>query len=313
MSNNTKLSEVDKLLTKVNSILTALGKGPDAENSNYNILITNIIGVDLTQIKDEFEVQKYQINQKLAEVETFLNKKDELKPNNPRDVMEKTQLNIKIEDGLREVEQSLDLINRVLRAQKKNSKKYGDVSHKEQAKNLIEERYTLLKNKQEGIAVDEKKIADNKNTMERLEALLVERNQNNYQDREMNEHEVAALDRWNKEVADQDIQLQELQKGVKELKGHTKNITGNIDAMGRQIKKTTDNAKKTENKLETTNAKLKNLLGKIRSGDRICVDIILILICLGLIAILYNIIKSKFTSSSTSSSSSSTTTKLFLY
>jgi SYP7 family syntaxin len=272
--------------------------------------------VDLTKVKDEFEKLRYEINTKLSEVETFLGKKDEYKGNDPRDVFEKSKLSVKIDDGLQDIESKLEKINTTLRSQKSKPKKFGDVSHKEQAKGLMEERYHLLKNRHEGLVVDEKKIEDNRTNLEKLDQILQERARGPSDNREPNEHEVQAMENWKNEIADQDIQMQELGRGVKELKGHVKKIGNAIDTTGKNINNVSNQAKKTEKKLETTNAKLKDLLNKIRTGDRICIDILLILILLGLVAVLYNIIKNKLTSSTTATTtatSTNSTARMFLY
>ena len=51
---------------------------------------------------------------------------------------------------------------------------------------------------------------------------------------------------------------------------------------------------KTSKKVKTQNDKLKDLVEQIRSSDKICCDLILILILLGLICVLYSVIKHKF-------------------
>lgn len=290
----TRLTEVDKLLNKINLIYTSI-KGKDDN------------GVDMTQVKDEFEKLRYEINGKLSEVETFLAKKDEYKGSDSRDVFEKSKLSVKVDEGLREIEEKLEKLKTVIRSQKSKPKKYGDVSHKEQAKGLMEERFMLLKNRHEGLNVDDKKIEDNRTNLEKLDQILQERAKNTASDREPNEHEIEAMDRWKSEIKNQDIQLQELGRGVKELKGHARKIGDKIEEVGGTINKVSKQANKTEKKLQTTNAKLKDLLSKIRSGDRICIDIVLILVCLGLIAVLYNLIKTKLVDAGSSSSSSGTT------
>ena len=50
----------------------------------------------------------------------------------------------------------------------------------------------------------------------------------------------------------------------------------------------------TEKKVLTQNEKVKELITKIRSSDKICCDIILIILLCGLICVLYSIIKRKF-------------------
>jgi len=90
------------------------------------------------------------------------------------------------------------------------------------------------------------------------------------------------------------------------------------DEIGVKVLQTHKMASKTDDKLTQTRNKLHELLEKYKSADRFCIDIVLLCICLGLIAVLYNIVKSKYFSGSSSSStptttSSSTTSKMFLY
>jgi hypothetical protein len=71
-------------------------------------------------------------------------------------------------------------------------------------------------------------------------------------------------------------------------------------------------ANKTEKKLTETRNKLHDLLEKYKSADRFCIDIVLVCICLGLIAVLYNLVKSKFFGNSTTTTTNNTN-KMFLY
>jgi len=120
----TRLTEVDKLLNKINLIYTSI-KGKDDN------------GVDMTQVKDEFEKLRYEINGKLSEVETFLAKKDEYKGSDSHDVFEKSKLSVKVDEGLREIEEKLEKLKTGIRSQKSKPKKYVDVSLKEQAIGLL--------------------------------------------------------------------------------------------------------------------------------------------------------------------------------
>lgn len=92
------------------------------------------------------------------------------------------------------------------------------------------------------------------------------------------------------------------------MKGHQKNINGLQDDVSKKVKEVSKAASGTEQKLESTNKKLKNLLEKL-GHDKICIDIVLVLICLGLIVVLYNVIKSKVTGKSEEAPKNST--KLF--
>ena len=64
--------------------------------------------------------------------------------------------------------------------------------------------------------------------------------------------------------------------------------------MHQKVKKVDKHTDKTTTSVETQNKKLKDLLEKIRGSDKICVDILLFLVLLGLVAVLYSILKNKF-------------------
>jgi hypothetical protein len=51
---------------------------------------------------------------------------------------------------------------------------------------------------------------------------------------------------------------------------------------------------KTHKKVVTQTQKLKDIANKLRSADKLCCDVILILILLGLIGVLFSIIKQKY-------------------
>ena len=61
-----------------------------------------------------------------------------------------------------------------------------------------------------------------------------------------------------------------------------------------KIKSTDINITTTTVKVQTQNERVKDLLNKIRTSDKICCDIVLILIVIGLICVLYSVIKHKY-------------------
>jgi chromosome segregation ATPase len=247
----------------------------------------------------------------LGEIDTHLAKREEYKSMNPKDVLERNKLNEKIETGLGEVRGKLEELDVILKSQKNKPKKFGDVSNKEEMKRLMDERYRLLRNKFEGVPVDDREVKDNRTLMERMDELLTKRAENAQPEREMYDVERNALGEFKAKINEQDKGLDELHTNVKVFGAEVKKINRGIENVGAAAQSVSRKAAETEKKLETTNSKLKDLLGKLRSGDKICVDIILICICLGLIAVLYNIIKSKFFSSSTTTATT-TPAKTFL-
>lgn len=151
-------------------------------------------------------------------------------------------------------------------------------------------------------------MVDNRTATQKLDEILELRAQREaHPNRELYEEEKQKIEEWNNRVQKQDEKLGGIRTNLNILKMEAVKVGEGLENLGRNIKQTDKMAEKTESTLKTTNAKLKDLLQKLRSGDRICIDIVLVCICLGLIAVLYNIVKNKFFDSSSSSSSSTTT------
>jgi t-SNARE complex subunit (syntaxin) len=127
-------------------------------------------------------------------------------------------------------------------------------------------------------------------------------------DRDISQGELDKIEEWNRERADQDKDLNQLGDMVKDVKKEAKGIGKSLQDIGKRVEHIDKQAAKTEQNLKTTNAKLKDLLEKVRSSDKFCIDIILICICLGLIGVLYNIIKSKMGHGTTTTTPTPVTT-----
>ncbi len=92
-----------------------------------------------------------------------------------------------------------------------------------------------------------------------------------------------------------------------------KKIGENQEELSGKVKDLKKDADHTEKKLVSTNKKVKDLLEKL-GHDKICIDIILIVICLGLIAVLYGVIKSRLDNPANAQSAATNSTvsnKLF--
>ena len=112
--------------------------------------------------------------------------------------------------------------------------------------------------------------------------------------RELFEEEKNKIDEWKGRVQIQDQKLEEIRKALHELKAEAEKAGDAIDEIGKKVKKTDNKMIKTGQKLQTQNERVKDLLYKIRSSDKICCDIVLVLILIGLICVLYSIIKHKY-------------------
>ena len=155
----------------------------------------------------------------------------------------------------------------------------------------------------------------NKNTATQLEDLIGRSNVNAAPSRAIYAEEQNKIDEWGQKIKIQDDVVNDIRKDINQLGREAKIIGEKEDELGVKAKQTSKMADKTELKLTETRNKLHDLLEKYKSADRFCIDIILVCICLGLIAVLYNVVKTKFfgTSTATSNSTLTNTTKLFLY
>jgi uncharacterized coiled-coil DUF342 family protein len=137
--------------------------------------------------------------------------------------------------------------------------------------------------------VPEKVLQDNIKYLEKLETLTISKSN----DRDLTKEEKSKIDEWKNEIEEQDKELEDAHSVIVNVKKEIRNIGVNIDATSKRIKLVDNHASKTDSSLQKTNKDLKTMLDNIRSGDKLCIDMILIFICLGLAAVLYNIIKSK--------------------
>ena len=154
----------------------------------------------------------------------------------------------------------------------------------------------MLRYRFDEIEVKEEEVVENKTELERLEGLLEERKnkENNYVDRDLYDEEQDKMNEWKDRIKKQDEQLDIVHEGVKALKYELHQAGEGIDEIKRRVKKTHKKMNKTHKKVVTQTQKLKDLFFKIRSVDKLCCDIVLLLILLGLIGVLYAVIKEKY-------------------
>ena len=191
--------------------------------------------------------------------------------------------------------QIIDL-EKELRSQKKKQKKYPDVETKEKIMNLLKEKINIIEKKYKGEDLDEEEINDNRTALEKFEDLLKKQKniRDSTQERDIFQEEEDKIREWDEIKKQQDEALEAVHEGVKNLKYEAENAGKGIDEIGHIEKKTGKKIDNTRIKIDSQNERLKELVNKIRSSDKICCDIVLILILLGLICVLYSIIKHKF-------------------
>lgn len=152
-----------------------------------------------------------------------------------------------------------------------------------------------------------KKPIVNLNDIESMENIM-NQNKNEAPEREMYQEEKDKIEEWRKIEADQNDKLKDIHGGVKQMKIHAKEIGKAIDQTAKNIDKTNNMADKTDKNIQKSNKQIKEILDKVGGASNFCVDVILVCVCLGLVAVLYNLIKSNISSSD----SDNTTPKRFL-
>ena len=276
------LSEVDKMILKLDEIIIAI-KGEEGK-------------INYKNIKDGFERLRFQINDELKAVETLLNERDKILTSTvPKEIFQRKKIESNLETKLDTVEEMLKNLNIELKANKNKTGKYGDFTQKENYVGILEKKYQLFRSKLDGMEIDQQQIQETKDKMEQLEEIIAnEEGRTAQEERELYEEEKAKMQEWKDEVARQDEDLEEIHDIVKQIKDENKLASENIAKTHKKVKQVTKNTVQTTKHVNQQNKKLKDLVKKLRSGDKLCIDIVLILIVLGLIAVLYNIIKSQF-------------------
>ena len=212
-----------------------------------------------------------------------------------KEIFKRKKIEEKIDKLLLEINIDLSDLEKEYKAQTKKKNKYTDLETKEKILELLKEKVKILKNKYNGEEVEEELI-DNQTALEKLENILEKRKEmgENSDERELYEEENDKIEDWKARVKDQDEMLDEVEEGVKNIKNEAERAGEGISNINKKVKKTQKKMDKTSKKVKTQNDKLKDLVEQIRSSDKICCDLILILILLGLICVLYSVIKHKF-------------------
>ena len=276
------LTEVDKLILKLDEIIISI-KGKEG-------------AINYKSVKDGFDRLRFEINDKLKEVETLFSQRDKILTSTiPKEIFERKTIENKLEELLDEIDTKLKKLEIELKAQKNKVGKYGDFTQKEKMVKLMEDKFGLFRSKLDGMEIDDKAIEENKTSIEQLEDIIAkEEGRGPQQERELYEEEKAKMEEWKEEVKRQDEDLEDIHNVVKQIKEEARMASENIERTNKNVKKLTKSTEQVTKRVNTQNKKLKDLIGKLRSGDKLCMDIILILVALGLVAVLYNLIKSRF-------------------
>jgi hypothetical protein len=111
--------------------------------------------------------------------------------------------------------------------------------------------------------------------------------------REMYQEEKDKIEEWKIQQKLQDEKLSAAHQNIKVMAQNVTKIGEMIDLNQKMIDKTQSHADRTHAELKKSNKQLKDILEKVGGPTNFCVDVVLVCVCLGLCAVLYNILKNK--------------------
>ena len=251
--------------------------------------------MNLKNIKDPFEKTRIQLNLHFKDIETFLEQRDTLlSSQKPSDIYERKKLENKITDLLSNLVHLLSTMETELKAQKRKHKRNNNnnvLTNNEQLLQLMQQRYQLLKTRFDGTEVNEQDVVDNRTHIEQLDDIIKQQTESEAFQREIYEEEQNAIDEWEQRKQKQNEELNDLGDLVRELKLEAKIAEEGVSNISKEVIKVSEHADKTSRSVVTQNKQLKELVNKIRGGNKLCVDFVLVVVLLGLIAVLYSLIK----------------------
>lgn len=201
----------------------------------------------------------------------------------------------KIEQSFEDINSDLKEMEEELNHQKKNPKKFPDIKTKAKILDLLKKKLKILKSKYEEEDYDEDEYSQNENQIQTLENFLSRKQiVGNDNMRDIYVEEDNKIDEWNKRIKQQDDQLDQIHQGVGQLKKEAGTAGTGIDKLGKKVQNLNKHVEKTHRSINTQNGRLKELVFKIRSADKYCCTILLVLILIGLVCTLYSVIKHKY-------------------
>ena len=249
------------------------------------------------EVKDDYNRLKFKVNDKMKKCETLIEERNKLKDaTEGKKIMERKKIEKKIDSLIEEIKSDIKEMETEIKYQKKNPQKFTDIQTKSKILDLLKKKLDLIKSRYDDSESSEDDYSRNENQLQTLEQFLNSNKAGSgYNDsRGLYQEEDDKIGEWKNRVNDQDAQLDDIHKGVGNLKYEANRAGQQINDFGIKIKNVTKHVDKTHKSVNTQNARLKELLFKFRSADKFCCTIILVLIFIGLVCTLYSIIKHKF-------------------
>ena len=250
------------------------------------------------EVKDDFDRLKFKLNEKIKKCELLIDERIKYKnAQDGRKIFARKKAEKKLDELYEDIDLDIKEMEKELKHQKKNPKKFPNIDTKTQIVDLLKKKLKILKSKSDDDdEYDQDEFSQNENQIQTLEQFLTTNNsfQKDINNRDIYEEEENKIGEWNNRIKTQDTKLDEIHIGVGKLKQEARTAGTGLSKTGKRIKELNKHVDKTHKSISSQNERLKELINKIRSGDKYCCDIILILILIGLIFTLYSIIKHKF-------------------
>ena len=238
------------------------------------------------------------LNEKILKCESLFEQKEKLEEGKKggKELAEINKLKNQLEKLMDQIEDDNKKLEKELKSQKNKKNNFNDIKTKEKIYDLINQKIQFLKSKLNGEDVSIEEIEKNNKQIQNLEEFLKKSQscEDSGQERELYEEEKDKINEWNERKKNQNKKLEEISKGIKQLKYEGEMAREGINEIGKRTKQSGKKIDDTQQKILSQNERVKELINKLRSSDKICCDIVLILILLGLICVLYSIIKHKY-------------------
>ena len=111
--------------------------------------------------------------------------------------------------------------------------------------------------------------------------------------RDMDEYEVQLMKKFDENDQEIDQMLDKVIELADMLKGHAQNLNTAITTQAELIKKVNNKAERARNRLQKRSSELQGVLEKYRTTNKLCVDVILVVILLVLVGIVLKILDAK--------------------
>jgi chromosome segregation ATPase len=295
MPSNTLIQRrIDTLEKKLECMYFRLG-GEDLEN-----------GVEMQGLKgtDEFQYQILLTRNRINKIREDMDKRKENIKIHGYQNKERIMADHKILKSIEECEEDLKILQNNKKAAKYSPE---DLKNRNKTIELLRKNLNLLRDEIHGekanVSIDDEdkpqkifgdyKDTDSDKISEKDIRVEMKDEDNKYDQRDLTDHEKQALEEFKKNDQELDAILDRVIAGLADLEDKGKHLNQQIDRQNEMLKQTNKKVEKTQLKLRMQNNNLKEVLQKIRSTNKLCCDLCLVFLFLGLIGVIIAILNSK--------------------